>query len=63
MAAAAHHGSQAAAAEEFMNADPKDSMVPEKAYATPDRNAAPSATPSRRARARAPKKAQSTCRR
>ncbi len=60
-AAAAHQGSQAAAADEFMNAEPNESIVPENANATPETNAAPSETPSLRARARAPKNAQSTC--
>ena len=38
-AAAAHHGSHAAAAMEFMKAPPYESIIPEKAKATPARNA------------------------
>src|SRR5262249_46327879 len=60
-AAAAHQGSQAAAAEEFRKAEPNESIVPEKAKATPATNAAPPEIESRRASARAPKNAQRTC--
>ncbi len=58
--AATHQGSHAAAGPAFANADPYDSIVPENANATPLKNAAPPERLRRDARARAPKKAQST---
>ena len=60
-AAATHQGSQAAAGPAFAKAEPYESIIPEKANATPLKNAPPSDRPSRVARARAPKNAQSTC--
>jgi hypothetical protein len=58
--AAAHHGSHAAAAIEFMNAAPYDSIIPENAKTTPDRNAPCSERSSARPSLRAPKNAQRT---
>ena len=46
-AAATHQGSQEAAGPAFANAEPYESIIPEKANATPLKNAPPSERPSR----------------